>query len=127
MTIVIAILVIGGSIAAAILYNRRRIARRKEFLNEEFKGMVEEELAKEDAKQRMIQEAALIKGGLDDYADDYLELPWWGMGEKGMSTKEFADQLGIEKGEARKLLKSWQVLGKVTGRITNKGEVWWRM
>jgi hypothetical protein len=72
-------------------------------------------------------EIALSRGDLDAYADDYLDLPWYGTGEKGIGTKAFADMEGLLKSEALKLLESWRAVGKVTRRLTNKGWVWWHM
>jgi hypothetical protein len=105
---------------------RRRIEEER-IKNEAEQRKAEEDRKKAEAEQLRIAEIALSRGDFDAYADDYLDLPWWGTGEKGMGTKEFADSLGLQKSEANKLLESWRAVGKVTRRLTNKGYVWWHM
>lgn len=126
MATVIGILIIGGAIIAAILYNRWRRAEDRKYELEEEKRKAEEERTRAEEVERRVQ-ASLSREELEVYADDYLKLPWYGTSEKGMSTREFAEMLGIQKSQALKLLKSWQIVGKVSSRITNKGEVWWHM
>jgi hypothetical protein len=64
-----------------------------------------------------------------EYETEYSELPLWGQGEKGMSTSEFADLLGLDeldRWKARSILEKWRKQGIVAKRMSRNQWRWYQ-
>ena len=56
----------------------------------------------------------------------YWELPVYGFSEEGIKTSEFANMIGKDSLEAKKILESWRALGRATRRPSGREYKWWR-
>jgi hypothetical protein len=73
-------------------------------------------------------EGSIFRHKVKEYKGHYLDLPLYGVDEKGLSTSEFAHLVdrGLRTEQVWGILEGWLRAGRARRRLSHRGWVWWR-